>query len=323
MILTPEQLRAAFKKLGVGGDDFQLAAEVGAGFVARTRAGGIAWVVPLSEAAETSGRRAGGFVLAPMSEVAFEFEGRRWSAPAAVWESTDSALLDTFLVLIADAARSLEARPSWKQIVEYVDQWQSLLARRPTLTPEQQLGLWAELSIIERSESPDVLVAGWRGPEGDPVDFFVDEVGLEIKASRRRHAHHVSQSQANRPVGQRESFTLSLWVGSDPTAGTSVVDLVEKIVERVVEKPEFLRKLSKVGFSIADQESYRSTRFVELEPFVIFRTDDIPRVHDVDPAISELRYLVTLNAEDGVGGPEAARVRAHFELEEPKQGELK
>lgn len=315
MSLTPEQLRAAFKKLGVGGDDFQLAAKVGAGFVARTRAGNSAWVVPLENAPETSGRRAGGFVLAPLSDVAFEFEGKRWNSAAAIWESTESDLLDAFLVLIGDAAQSLGPSPSWKTIVEYVDQWQSLLARRPALTPEQQLGLWAELSIVDRSSRPEVLVSGWRGPEGDPVDFFVDEVGLEIKASRRRHAHHVSQSQADNPVGARESFTLSVWAGSDPVSGTSVVDLVERVFARVVDKPQLLRKLAKVGFSLADQETYRSTKFVELEPFVLFRTDDIPRVHEVDPAISELRYVVTLNSEDGLGASDAARVGSHFGLQ--------
>lgn len=309
---TKSPLRTALEKLKPGRNDFQIAGRVGGGFVAKTRRGGTAWLVPLDEPPNSPGRRAGGFVLASNARVAFEYEGRKWKSPAAVWESTEPKLLDSFLVLLEDAATRLGPEPSWPGIVAFVDEWQDLLARRAPLSAEQQLGLWGELFVIESAANPDLLVAAWLGPDAGAVDFFVDGIGLEVKTSRRRHSHHVSLSQVDEPVGAREAFTLSFWVSGDPIAGRSLVELVDSILSRVADKALFLKQLSKVGFSLADREAYEAARFVELEPALIVRSADVPRVENSNPAISQVRYVVALDQSAAVSASERARICGHL-----------
>ncbi len=302
------ELRLALEKLGAVTDDYRIAARVGAGYLARTRAGGVAWIVELESSADATGRRAGGFVLAPVASLEFEFESKKWLAPAAVWESTDPQLLGAFLVLVGDAAVRLGPSVTWKALVAYVDEWQALLARRPVLSPEQQIGLWAELEVIRSAKDPDKLVAAWIGPDRAPVDFLLDGIGLEVKASRRRHCHHVSQSQGGAPVGVRDAYTVSFWLSQDPAAGQSLIDLLDDLLERIVDKPEFYKKLASVGFSLADQDSYRANRYLLLDQPLVFPSVSVPRIPEMDPAISEVRYVVTLDSELALSEVDAAKV---------------
>jgi hypothetical protein len=161
---------------------------------------------------------------------------------------------------------------------------------------------------MRTAQSPDKLVASWCGPEGAAVDFLFDGVGLEVKASRRQHCHHVSQSQAGSPVGTKDAFTLSFWLNQDPVGGRSLVELVEELSDRVTDKPEFYKKLAAVGFSLADHDTYRANRYLMLEPPLVFETAGIPRVPQLDPAISEVRYVVTLDSADALTGKEASRL---------------
>lgn len=308
------ELRSALQQLKPGRNDFQIAARVGAGFVARTRSGGVAWLVPLDEAPQTTGRRAGGFVLAPNAQVAFEFEGKKWKSPAAVWESTDPELLETFLVLLEDAAQRLGSTTTWPLIVSFVDEWQNLLARRAPLSIEQQLGLWGELLVLSSSKNPDQMLAAWIGPDAGAVDFFVDGVGLEVKTSRKRHSHHVSLSQVAQPVGAKEAFTVSFWVNADPVAGRSLMELIDEIDDRVADQALFLKQLSKLGFAMADRESYRATRFVELERAMFIKSSDIASVENSNPAITQIRYVVALDETAALEGAERSRVCRHFGL---------
>lgn len=317
---SKQDLRGALEKLKPGRNDFQIASKVGAGFVARTRSGGVAWLVPLDEVPLSPGRRAGGFVLAPNEQVAFDFEGRKWRSPAAVWESTDSALLETFLVLLEDAATRLGPNTNWQAVVGFVDEWQNLLSRRAPLSDEQQLGLWGELLVLASALDPDELLAAWNGPDGGAVDYFIDGIGLEVKTSRKRHTHHVSLSQVDEPVGAREAFTLSFWVNADPVAGRSLMEMVDSIMARVADKTLFLKQLSKLGFALADREAYRATRYVELGPPLMLRSEDIARVENTNPAISQIRYVVTLDQTAALSSAERARVCKRFGIElQPEQ----
>ena len=157
-------------------NDYRIATSVGPAFLARARSGAPTLLIPLDVAPVTVGRRGGGFSLTPATRVAFEYAGRRWEQAAATLECTESQLVDAFLVLVVDIARRLASAAgeiTWPTILAWVEEWQMLLARRAVLTAEQQLGLWGELWVISKAVNPDPLVAAWRGPEGEAVDFFL------------------------------------------------------------------------------------------------------------------------------------------------------
>lgn len=315
---NPAVLREAIAHLrGPGPDDaadYRIALALGRGFLARARSGAPALLIPLEAVPAAAGRRGGGFSLSPVVRVAFEHDGRKWEQAAATLECTEIELLDTFLVLVVDVARRLggsDAELTWAAVLACVDEWQALLTRRGVMTIEQQLGLWAELRLISIASDPDRLFAGWRGPEREATDFFLDGIGLEVKASRQRHVHHVSLRQADAPVGEHEAYVLSMWIAIEPGRGVSLAQLVDEALTRVADAVALLKHVALAGYVPADREQY-ATRFVVLEMPRWFRADDIPRVRVADPRVSQIRYVVTLDPERAVTADAASLLWYHF-----------
>jgi Putative PD-(D/E)XK family member, (DUF4420) len=310
------RLKAA---LSIGGpapgddSDYRIAASVGGAFLARGRAGTPTLLIPLKVAPLAAGRRGGGFSLNGADRVVFRTAGREWEQAAATLECTDPGLIDAFLVLVADIVGRLESaiQVDWPTVLAWVEEWQVLLARRPTMDLERQLGLWGELWVIRNAVSPDLLVAAWRGPDRDATDFFIDGVGLEVKASRRPHVHHVSQRQAEMPVGVHSAYVLSMWVGIDPARGTSLAEVIEGLIIRVSDAPALLRQVAKLGYAPVDRAEY-ATRFVQLEAPRWYRSEDVPRVRDVDAGISEVRYVVAFDVDRALGASPETEMWQHF-----------
>ena len=314
-------LREAIAAVGTpaGGDDYRIATSVGPAFLARGRSGAPTLLIPLDVAPDTVGRRGGGFFLNPATRVAFEYAGRRWEQAAAALECTESRLIDAFMVLVLDISRRLASVASditWPTILALVEEWQTLLAPRALLTPEQQLGLWGELWVISKAVNPNRLVAAWRGPEGEAVDFFVDGVAVDVKVSRRAHVHHVSQRQIDLPVGLHKAYLLSMWVGADPIRGISLAELVDATLARVSDPPALLRQIALLGYTPVDRDQY-ATRLIPLDTPRWFRTEDVPRVRAADPGISQVRYVVTLDIDRSLASELASGLWCHFCQAEP------
>ena len=128
---------------------------------------------PLANVPSGVSRRGGGFALIPAACVSYEYAGERWEQASAVLECSEANLLHTFVVLAADiidrAARS-QSDFTWQRLVEWVEEWQSLLGKKQLLTAEQQLGLWGELWFISQAAQPDLLVAAsHRHPKTNPL----------------------------------------------------------------------------------------------------------------------------------------------------------
>ena len=295
-------------------DDYRIATTLGAAFLGRSRLGAATLLIPLEQAGGSVGRSGGGFALSSASRVAFVHGGRRWEQAAAILECTDGNLADTFFVLVTDFSRriiSSSENLTWAKILAWVEEWQTLLGRRLALSAEEQLGLWGELWVMSRAKDANQLFASWRGPEREPMDFFHDGVGLEVKVSRRALVHHVSQTQAHAPRGQYASHFLSIWVGVEPIRGTSLAEMVESLLNRLSDPGAFLRQLALVGYSPQDRDEY-TTRFVPLEDPRWFRAEDIPRVLSMDDGISNLRYVVTLDVDTCLDRAQAVRLWRHF-----------
>jgi len=295
-------------------DDYRIATAVGSAYLGRSRSGSAALLIPLAAAATTVARRGGGFQLSPADRVAFNHGGQRWEQAAAILECTAPDLIDTFLVLVADIARRLPTETgdtTWSKVVDLVEEWQVLLGRRNGLTPEQQLGLWGELWMISTAVDADALVAAWRGPDKEAVDFFLDGIGLELKASRRAYVHHVSQRQVIQPVGMHAAYFLSMWIGIEPVRGISLAELVDRLLLKVSDAPALLKRLALVGYSLGDREQYGS-RFVTLEDPKWFRAADIPRIRAADNGISDIRYVVTLDPGKALDDQAEGRLWRHF-----------
>ena len=311
-------LREVLSRTGVPtvGDvsDYRIAATLGAAFLARARSGRVTLLVPLSQVGGAVGRSGGGFTLSSAPQVAFAHDGREWDQASAILECTDDQLADSFLVLVLDLARrmdSISGEITWPLILAWVEEWQYFLGRKNLLSPEQQLGLWGELWVIARASDTDSLFGAWLGPDQEPVDFFHDTIGLEVKVARRAHVHHVSQTQVDRPKGDFETYLLSIWVGVDSNQGVSLAAIVDLLLNKVSDPSSLLRRLARVGYTPLDRAEY-GTRFLVLEEPKWFRADDVPRVREIDEGISNVRYTVTLDVDDCLDPARSRALGQHF-----------
>jgi hypothetical protein len=294
------------------GTDYQLLADHDGAFVARSKAGLAALVLPVPALGPAaSGRRASGCELVGHSSLHFAYRGSEWDGAAAVLLCSNSELVDTFGVLADDVLTRTRGGPTWSSIVAVVEEWQTLLLPRGRPSKEVELGLWGELWFIEQSRDVDRALCAWRGPEGDTTDFFHDGIAVEIKASRTERQHFVSQAQVDMPVGLHESWLLSLWVKVDPASGLTVPGIVDAILARATDQSDALRRIAQSGYSPADRREYTSGFKLLSEP-EWFATSDVPRVRVADPGISQLRYRVALDKARRADSVTMERLWRHF-----------
>lgn len=294
--------------------EYMLGLPIGAGYAGISRAGWAALLVPLPERTSGVARAGGGCVLRPASEVEFSYGGRKWKQPAAILECRDPSVLDAFTVLALDVAgrSSSESRsPKWEDVARLVDEWYALLARRRELSQEDEIGAWGEVWFLSQASDLDRLASGWLGPEGGVSDFVIGGVCAEIKTSRSRLRHFVSQAQVERPMGDLEAYLVSLWVGLDPERGITLPALVDLLLARTNEPAAILRRLLELGYSPGDRHEYQKPLLL-LESPQWFPAGDVPCVRQADPGVSHLRYMVMLDENKALASEEARLLQAHF-----------
>ena len=292
--------------------DYSLLAEFGGVFAARSRSGHAGIVIPVAEMSSLAvGRRTAGCELIGHASIRFEFENRAWDGPAAALICTDADLVDAFAVLAVDVLRRVGLGASWQSILTAVEEWQALLAPRGRPSSEAELGLWGELWFLNESTDISRALAGWRGPERDSTDFFVDGIAVEVKTSKQNRRHHVSQSQVAAPVGSHDAWLLSVWVKLDPGAATTVPLLADQLLARALDPADALRRLARAGFSPSDRREY-SSGFVVLDEPEWYAVSEVPRVHAADVGVSDLRYRIVLDGGRRADPVSARRLREHF-----------
>jgi hypothetical protein len=227
----------------------------------------------------------------------FELRGMRFEAPAAILTCLDAALIPTFNVLAGDVARRLKAnreRPTPGAVSRLCAEWEELLRRRSSLSRDEELGLWGELWLLRRAPNLDAAVAAWRGPAGAPIDFVGGGLGIECKTTLRRLEHHLSQVQVERPLGDVPSYVVSIWVDRDDIKGETINDLVQQVTSLTGYPAGFERALLEAGYSRSDATQY-TLRLRPLEAPLWFEMAALPRIRAVDPGVTSVRYVATLD----------------------------
>jgi hypothetical protein len=292
--------------------DYTLLEKVGTAYAARSRTGLPALVVPISPTAGLLvGRRASGFELIAHHTLRYRFAGEEWDGPAAALVGAEADVADSFAVLAADVARRAERDSTWKTQLAAVEEWQALLAPRGRPTTETEVGLWGELWFLSQSRDVDRALAGWRGPDRDTSDFYVDGIAAEVKTSRVRRQHHVSLAQVAPGDVAFESWLVSLWVKIDPASALTVPVLVASVIERAADRGEAMRRIARAGFNMNDRREFISGYVLASDP-EWYPVDRVPRVRAADPGVSQLRYRVTLDDSRRADSAAVERLVRHF-----------
>lgn len=287
-----ERLRAVGTRPGM----FSLCAQLERCWLGKSPEGRAALLVPCTSAQGGLGRAFGALVLRFVPAVAFDVEGRSWSATSAVVECLDEALLPTFISLAEDVAETLGAGagpPPSGDVIRALANWELLLRSRPALSEEEQIGLWGELCFIAEAPSVDGAIRAWSPGKRDIVDFVYGGVGIELKAGGTRFRHSLSHHQSRAGGGELRLSFASLWVLPD-AAGRSLSEMVEMVTTGATELVALEQKLLRCGFSRSQADLY-SRRFSKGAPLALLRAADVPRVTAFDAGVSSIRYTVELD----------------------------
>ncbi|MFE5207396.1 PD-(D/E)XK motif protein [Streptomyces sp. NPDC056600] len=181
---------------------------------------------------------------------------------------------DLFTEMCVDVLETTRPLPRYpvKALYLVIDRWKALFHRQsPVLGPEQLLGLFGELLVLARLLRIDAQAHRlWLGPDGHRHDFSSDSVAVEVKAStategRRPRIHGLDQLD---PVAEGGSIAL-VWVrlssSLSESAGESLPELVERVLELADDDGSLLGRLARAGYQPSDAEHYRSVRFVVEE----------------------------------------------------------
>lgn len=297
-LVAVEQLVAAIRTQAAPSSStrFAIALPVGGAYFAIDADSHPVLLVPTAPGRAVMGRDFGGLSLSFGESLRFQVAGDSWNSAAVVLTCRDDDLVTTFCALALDVVSRVAAvaeRPTPRVVSEAIGTWERLLRSRRRLSSEEELGLWGELWLLSQMQHLDSAVEAWRGPAKAPFDFLFGRTALECKASTQRLRHHVSQSQLGRSAGDASVFVVSLWVGPDPM-GCSLPELVSRLDHTITDSAAFEAKLIDAGYSRADTALYRQRVSVREEPFV-FPEDAVPRVRDVDPGVSGIRFNVVLD----------------------------
>jgi hypothetical protein len=250
---------------------------------------------------------------APRHRVRFQAEGisiidERWLEDhllrlAVTLERPD--LRDVYEILVLDliavAAASTSAELAIQHIVRRLETWQVCLrARRRGLPQEELVGLFGELTILERLAVEIGLpqaIAAWIGPLDGLHDFQSAGLAFEVK-STIGVSHHIRVSRLDQLDAEGlDHLVLVRSRFHEAPEGTTLPELIGALRSKIndihpASMAEFSDKIMRTGYLDADAEFYAATRIVLTEIRAFEVREGFPRLTraSVPPAIVDAAY---------------------------------
>lgn len=177
---------------------------------------------------------------------------------------TDELLFKNFSVMCFDIAErsknenSLEG--SFMIALNCLRDWSELFKRRGRdgLTRNEVIGLWGELYSVEsillsNIANDELIIHGWRGPNGDQRDIGFNKTRIEIKTQLATKAISVRITSLDQLDDNGDNLKLILNRITPSDKGISVAELTQRLFQRFesnrIANAEFERKLMLAGFS--------------------------------------------------------------------------
>jgi len=236
------------------------------------------------------------------------------ACPALVLRCKDAAEYGDVLAALVESVGAL-LRPSksaeaWRAVNKLLLRWSDFFREPERLTDATALGLWGELWVLTRSRQMSHSLAAWRGSEGSTYDFFANGRALEVKTSSRRGVHRMSHAQGA-PL-EEPGVLVSLHAIEDP-AGQTLEDLQSEILSAGTDDAVYFEALSRRGVSALTLRRHRK-RLSLVDKAAVYALSRVPRVTAVQPGVSDLSYLVRLDAVDELARDEAKATLELFRL---------
>lgn len=220
---------------------------------------------------------------------------------------------DVLAALVEEVRATLtlhDGKKGWSEVGKLLARWGEFFAEPESLSDASALGLWGELLVVDAGLDTSGALASWRGSEGATYDFFRDGFALEVKTSRKREVHRVSHAQA--PGAGVEGILLSLEVSEDP-GGRSLSDLENSLLSKLEHEAPYFEALRRRGVHpLSLRRCEKSWALVRLPS--AYRLADVPRVTGVEPGVSDLTYVIRLEASKKLSGRDEKHALDRFGL---------
>jgi hypothetical protein len=187
-------------------------------------------------------------------------------------------------------------------VAQVVNRWRRLLRtiRGRGLSPEERVGLFAELSVLRSLVATDsASSANWTGPDKRPHDFEFDCVSLEVKGlgatANDIVVHGLDQLQE---LNGKALFIVLVDVEQDDT-GERLADVVAELQKLLGTRDGLMAKLNIMGFEDNDDDL---TRYAIGALHLGRVTDGVPRlvasdiVGGVPEGLSRISYHIDRGA---------------------------
>ncbi|WP_181434804.1 MULTISPECIES: PD-(D/E)XK motif protein [unclassified Curtobacterium] len=192
----------------------------------------------------------------------------------------DSSLRREFDQICADILEAFDedgASRAAARSAQVIGRWRRLLrtVRSRALSPEQRIGLFAELNVLRALASEGLADANsWTGPEATPHDFEFDLASIEVKGVGADADHIVIHGAEQLDELDGKPLHLVIAEVHEDVGGERLADVLAE-AELAVATPSALRaKVNKLGYSSADDE----TRFSLGQVFMVLVTPGFPRI---------------------------------------------
>jgi hypothetical protein len=192
----------------------------------------------------------------------------------------------SFLTGVADTIQ-LHHKPPLEAISERLEAWRRLFARLKRLSPEEETGLIGELWFLERLISIRGLPAleSWTGPLGEPHDFGLSGLDIEVKTTRTaKRIHNIRGLSQLVPTGGKNLSLISVQL--QPAGGgkgfslPSLARVILIALDPDAPGRERFRNILKdrFGYTAEDSELYEETFILRTEAKIIPVDSSCPKI---------------------------------------------
>lgn len=187
----------------------------------------------------------------------------------------------------------------------------SLLAAKPSISEEKQIGLVGELLLFRAlldAYDEYTVIDWWLGPLAEERDYAFPSFDAEVKTTLSENRTHVIHGAGQlEPNPGRSLWLVSIQVtraGGDPN-GVTLPGLIQDIRDRLAStRDRFLAHMTSEGWDDDDAAMYPTAYTLRTDPSAYLVDDDFPavtpgRLHEVVPhsdLVSDVNYRVDVSS---------------------------
>jgi hypothetical protein len=229
-----------------------------------------------------------------------------------ILELKDNANWEIFHALCLDLTAATKELKNSKSggpvILRRLERWQDFLKNKKSvlLSREVMKGLIGEILFLKKVANElnwQVAIESWKGPEGSPQDFSVNDSAIEVKcqsgSSRPRvKINSIDQLDPQSPKGFLAVYTLT---NSDENSSFTLNSLAESIRQEIItESPSTRERFEDLlfGAGYVHNEKYDGYLFKETDLKTYAVKDGFPRLiaSEIPSGILTASYEIHLDS---------------------------